>query len=333
MPDASNAKAAAPYVLRAGEGRCLNVAGQLIYMLAGEADTAGGFSATVCEATLDRGPIPKHYHERAHDTWFCTRGKLRIWFNDECRTLTDGDFAYVPAGDVHSYQSVAPRTQFFGIVAPGGWEQFFVAAGEEWSRPCLPALNHPFDFSRMRPAMMAHDVHPVPDPKYPESVDASHADREAPTSAASYVLRSGYGVRRRLNGHLSTSLLSHGVTGGLADMRTIEGGRDAAMPRLRHSQTHVLIYMLEGVLRLELDGKDYLLGRGDTANIPAGVAYTTRIESAQARWVLCSANGDGLAFWEEAGAEAGDFIYDDAVDTTRCASAIRALRERDVAVV
>ncbi len=66
-------KATAPgktvsYVLAAGDGRCFNVAGQLIRILAEGADTAGGFGAVVCEATADRQPIPMHFHEREHDT-------------------------------------------------------------------------------------------------------------------------------------------------------------------------------------------------------------------------------------------------------------------------
>lgn len=326
-------RTATPYVLRTGEGRCFNVAGQLIYVLAGESDTAGGFGAVICDATTDRGPIPKHYHEREHDTWLCTRGRLQVWFNDECRTLTDGDFAYVRPGDVHSYQSVAPRTQFFGIVAPGGWEEFFADAGEDWTRPCLPALSHPFDFSRMRPAMVKHDVHPIPNPTYPEPTNGDATDRILPSGPASYALQAGHGPRRKLNGHLSTLLLSRQITSDTIEMRSIEGGRRAEMPTLRHEKTHVLLYLLEGTVRLALNGEEHLLTRGDTANIPAGVGYATRIESTQARWALSSAHGNGLSFWDAAGTETQEFVYDDDVGTEACANRIRNLSALDVAVV
>ena len=141
---------ATPYVLRAGEGVSHLVAGQVVRTLAGIEQTAGGFGAMVCDAPLDRGPIPMHWHEREHDTWFCVRGKLQVWSGDESRVLTPGDFAYVKPGGTHSYQSVAPRTQFFGVVAPGGWEQFFADAGEVWGMTGLPPADKPFDFSRIQ---------------------------------------------------------------------------------------------------------------------------------------------------------------------------------------
>ena len=289
-----------PYVIKAGQGRSVVVAGQVVRILAGVGETASGYGAVMLESSIDKRPIPMHFHEKEHDTWLCTRGRLKIWANDQCRVLTEGDFAYVQPGDTHSYQCVGPRTQFFGIVAPGGWEGFFDDAGEAWTAAALPEPTHPYDFSRMGPAMGKHGVNRV-EKDYCLPSNGDETDRALPAGPASYVLQSGHGARHRLNGHLATTLLDMTITSGALEMRTIEAGRGAAMPALRHEQTHVTLFALNGSLLLTLGPETHTLHDGDFANIPAGTAYATEVVSGHARWVLSSANGNGLQYWCTAG--------------------------------
>lgn len=291
---------AKPFVRKAGEARKLLVAGQSIHMLACTADTAGAYGAVICESVHDKRPIPLHFHDREHDTWLCVRGRLQVWANDTARVLTEGDFAYVPPGDVHSYQCVSPITKFFGIVAPGGWEGFFDMAGEPWAKDGLPELDHPYDFSKMGPAMGKFDVKPVA-VDYAPVTNGDATDRALPESTASYVLQSGYGDRYRLGGHIATAMLTGKISNGMLDMYMIEAGRGAEMPQLSHAETHVSIYALDGAVELELDGKTYTLEQGDFANIPAGTCYATKVKSSSARWVATGGNGNGMAFWPRNG--------------------------------
>lgn len=285
------------------------VAGQLVRILAGVDETASGYGAVLLESTIDKRPIPLHIQAKEHDTWLCTRGRLQIWANDTCRVLTEGDFAYVQPGDVHSYQCVAPRTEFFGIVAPGGWEGFFDDAGEPWASSALPEPTHPYDFSRMGPAMGKHGVMRVEkDYCAPSSGDAT--DRVLPELSASYVLQSGYGTRYRLNGHLATTMLSMAITKGAVEMRSIEAGRGAVMRFLRHARTHLSLFVLNGTLKLTLNGVTNELHDGDFANIPAGTAYRTEVTSGHARWVYSAANGDGLDYWTTSGEPTESFAFD-----------------------
>ncbi len=300
--------AASPYVLKAGEGRCALVAGQMIHTLAGVKETAGGFGAVVCQAPLDKAPIPLHYHEREHDTWFCTRGRLQVWCENHSRILQPGDFAYVRPGDVHSYRSVAPRTQFFGIVAPGGWEEFFVDAGEVWGMTALPPAGHPYDFSRMGPAMGKFGIMRV-DGDYAEATAMDERDRALPGTHASYFLDAGYGRRSVLAGHLSTAVLTAAESDAMIDMRVIEGGLGATMPTLRHAETHLFAYMLDGAVEWTIGGDTHRLTSGDAVNVPAGTAYSTRVVSGIARWLLCSANGNGASLWDAAGTPTEAFSH------------------------
>lgn len=316
--------ASGAYVLRAGAGLSHLVAGQVIRTLAGTDQTAGGFGAVIAECPLDRGPIPMHWHEREHDTWFVTRGRLQVWAGDQSRVLAPGDFAYVPPRVTHSYRSVAPRTQFFGIVAPGGWEQFFADAGEVWGMTGLPADGRPFDFSRMGPAMGKHRIMRVEDPVYVDATPIGAADQRLPEGQAAYFLEAGFGARHTLLGHLCSTILRRGTTDGLIDMRVIEAGRDAAMPAMHHAETHVFLCVLDGLLALTIDGTEHRLASGDAANIPAGTSYASRVVSGTARWILTSSGGNGAEIWNEAGQESTAFSFppetDHEADGARLAS-------------
>ena len=319
------------YVVRAGRGLRHLVGGEMVYTLAGGTETAGAFGILLADSPQARGPIPMHYHEREYDTWLCTRGKLRVWAGDQSRVLRPGDFGYVKPYDTHSYQGVSPRMGFFGVVAPGGWEEFMADAGEVWGMTALPPADRPFDFSRMGPAMAKHDVHRVPDPHYADATEMSAADQQLPDDGRSYFLEAGHGPRRTLFGHLATALITAAQSDGTMDIRTVEAGRDATMPALRHERTAVFLYVLHGEIALSLGGQEHRLTGGDGANIPSGTSYATRVLSGNARWVLASGNGDGGAFWDRAGTatEAHNFPMEaDAGDAER----LRAATDVDVAL-
>jgi mannose-6-phosphate isomerase-like protein (cupin superfamily) len=201
---------------------------------------------------------------------------------------------------------VAPRTTFFGIVAPGGWEQFFADAGEVWGMTALPPADHPFDFSRMGPAMGKHRIMRVDNPSYAAATPIGANDQALPGGHASYFLEAGFGPRHVLFGHLSTALLTGAESSDFIDMRTIEGGRGATVPTLSHARTHVFLYVLDGLVTITIDGVAHHLTSGDCANIPAGTPYSTRVESGAARWVMTSSGGNGAAIWG-AGADAATF--------------------------
>ena len=333
MPDTATLPGQAiPYVVRAGEGRCNILAGQVIRTLAGTRETNGGFGAVVCEAPLDRFPIPMHWHEREHDTWLCTRGKVQVWCGEHCHVLAPGDFAYAKPGDTHAYQSVAPRSQFFGVVAPGGWEEFFDDAGEPWGMTGLPPAGHPMNFPRMIAAQGKHRVMRVEEQTFAAPTSLGDEDRRLPDGNESYFLEAGFGTRRVLLGHLSTALLTFAQCAGTLDMRAIEGGRGAALPPMRHARTHQFIYVLDGVLAVTADDEEHRLVGGDAINLPAGTTYATRVLSGTARWVATSAGGNAASLWDAAGSETSDFCFPAAGDADVDLAQVPGLSGVDVAL-
>jgi len=291
----------APYVLQAGEGPAYVVAGQAIRVLAGAAETAGGFGVVITAAPRDPGPIPMHWHAREHDTWFCTNGRLQVWCKDQSRILYPGDFAYVKPGDAHSYRCVGQASGFFGVVAPGGWEKFFAEAGTAWDQPTFPPTGSiPVDFARMGPAMGKYGVNRTDNPVY-VAASPGENDTALPGRPQSYFLQAGFGRRFVLHGMLATTLLGHAETGGLFAMQVIEAPLGAGLPADGATVAHETIHVLAGALTVTLDGQTHTVHAGGTANIPAGIAATVSVASRAARWISTTAGDAVLRRYEQNG--------------------------------
>lgn len=288
LPDA-----AVPYILRSGQGPTLLVAGQVIRVLARGAETAGAFGVVICTAPLDPQPIPMHWHDYEHDTWLCTRGRLQVWCKDESRILYPGDFAYVKPGDTHSYRSVAPHTEFFGVVSPGGWESFFYESGEAYDGVIFPDPKRPFDFRRMGAAMAKYDVKMAPDVAFAEAIENS-TDYALPGRSKSYFLQAGYGTRRLLGGHLITALMTGTESDGHIEMHTFAAPDGTVFPLHSMPVSHRFLHVMEGRIEISLQGKSYTLDVGDSVSIPAGVAFMTKVVSRHARWSLVG-SGNGMS--------------------------------------
>ena len=142
---------------------------------------------------------------------------------------------------------------------------------------------------------------------YGDVVNGDATDRALPQAPASYFLQQGYGPRVRVRGHLCTTLLSRALSRDHLEMRVVEGLKDASMPAIVHAQTHVFLYVLEGEVTLKLGAEETVLHAGDSANIPAGTAYATHVRTAHARWVISSANGNGLELWDRLGTETATY--------------------------
>jgi quercetin dioxygenase-like cupin family protein len=60
-----------------------------------------------------------------------------------------------------------------------------------------------------------------------------------------------------------------------------------------HRTEDEIFHVLDGRLRVRLNGADVTVGTGETAFTPAGVPHTYRVESVEgARWLVITAHGD-----------------------------------------
>jgi quercetin dioxygenase-like cupin family protein len=73
-----------------------------------------------------------------------------------------------------------------------------------------------------------------------------------------------------------------------------------------HQREDELFHVLEGELRLRVDGADVRVGAGESILAPKGVAHTYRVESRDgARWLVVTTHGDFERFVRSFSRQAG----------------------------
>ena len=127
-----------PYVIEAGSGRAHVLLGEVGRALVGAEESNGAMSVMALDGPRADRPIPLHYHDREYEFFYCLRGAIQLWADDESRVLAPGDFGYIPPGTLHAYQLRGHHSTFVGPVVPGGWDRFFDLTGEPFGTAAFP---------------------------------------------------------------------------------------------------------------------------------------------------------------------------------------------------
>jgi quercetin 2,3-dioxygenase len=138
-----------------------------------------------------------------------------------------------------------------------------------------------------------------PDLPYPEAGEGS--DDSLPGRPEPYFLRAGEGPRHLLGGQLATTMITSAESGGQLGMATITGAGGTAIPSHVHDRTHEALYVLDGRVRVWLDGDAHLLTAGDCASVPAGCVHAYAFEGVVSRMVTTNAPGGIEALFAVAG--------------------------------
>ncbi|MEW4369939.1 quercetin 2,3-dioxygenase [Paenibacillus kandeliae] len=156
------------YVLESGEGIRLLTGDQLHRLLATQ-QTTGGEYIVVASDGPKGDEIVSHYHEHHTETFFCTRGNMTMWANDQEVQLFPGDFLHVPAGTVHSYRLNDHFTQVVGLLVSGLFEPFFRLLGDEYEYHMFPNEAGPVRMDRVMANMDTLDLKVVAPPNSHQS--------------------------------------------------------------------------------------------------------------------------------------------------------------------
>jgi quercetin dioxygenase-like cupin family protein len=262
-----------PYVIEGGSGRAHVLLGEVARALVGAEESNGAMSVMSLDGPKAERPIPLHYHDHEYEFFYCLRGAIQLWADDTSRVLHPGDFGYIPPGTLHAYQLRGHYSTFVGPVVPGGWDRFFDLCGEPYGPACFPqGPKGPPPFEKFGRAEVEFKMKYRPDAQYAQADDAA-PDDTVPAGQEAYFLRCGEGPRHELGGQLQTLLVGAGQTSGTTTMTVVEMAKGPGLPPHVHERTHEALMVLEGRLRVTLDGEDHLLTRGDTASIPAGAAH------------------------------------------------------------
>jgi quercetin dioxygenase-like cupin family protein len=262
-----------PYVLGAGGGRAHLLIDQVGRCLSGAEETDGALSMMTLDGPAGR-PIPLHFHREEHEFFYCHRGSVQLWLNDESRILHPGDFGYAPPGTVHAYGLLGHHSGFVGPIIPGGWDRFFDLTGIPYSAtaPFPVGFQPEIPFAKFGQAEQQFNMKYLPESEY-AAPRSDAPDNTLPGSTEPYFLRAGEGPRHVVGGVLVTSLITAAETGGQLNIFTLEVPRGAGITAHSHERTTEGLYVLEGALRVWLDGAEHVLGQGDYASIPPGTAH------------------------------------------------------------
>jgi quercetin 2,3-dioxygenase len=262
-----------PYIVPQGGGRAHLLIDQVGRCLAGAEETGGAMAMMTLDGPAGR-PIPLHYHDKEYEFFYCHRGPMQLWLDGESRILQRGDFGYAPPGTVHAYGLNTHHAGFVGPIVPGGWERFFDLTGIPYdgAAPFPVGFRPEVPFAKFGEAEHVFAMKYLPDAEYAQP-RFDVADDTLPGERKPYFLRAGEGPRHLFAGGLATTLISSGETGGQIAMTTLELPRGAGVPAHRHEHATEGIYVLEGALRLWLDGAERVLATGDYASIPAGTEH------------------------------------------------------------
>lgn len=113
-----------PFVSRHSEGNWLNVLGMEVKFLCKDKDSHGRFSAML--NTIPKGlGAPPHSHPW-DEGYYLLNGKIKFVLNGQCHVLHTGDFAYAPAGTVHSFEGLSDQEGTLLIIdSPSHSSRFF----------------------------------------------------------------------------------------------------------------------------------------------------------------------------------------------------------------
>lgn len=298
-----------PYVIEAGSGRAHVLLGEVGRALAGAEETGGAMSVMALDGPRAPRPIPLHYHDHEYDLFFCLRGAIQVWADEESRVLYPGDFASVPPGTVHAYQLRGHYSTFVGPVVPGGWDRFFDMTGEPFATAAFPqGPTGPPPFEKFARAEVGFNMKYRPDLPYAEA-RADARDDTLPGEQVPYFLRAGEGPRHELGGQLQTLVVGFEQTRGALTMTTVEMPKGPGLPAHAHERTHEALMVLEGRLRLSLDGDEHVLTRGDTASIPAGCEHAYGGDGHYTKMLTMSAPGGLERLIAAAGTATDEHIF------------------------
>lgn len=279
-----------PYYVPAWEGEANLLLGQVGRVLAWGRHTGMTYGALHASGPKGRA-IPLHFHEREHELFFCTAGRMQVWADGESRIFGPGGFANVPRGTIHAYQFHDDDTEFMGPISPGGWERFFQFNGTPYKSPGYPPFDNsapPFD--KFKASETEFKMTFRPDLPYAE-VRRDAADDTLPGKSVPYFLKADAGPKHVLYGQICRLLMTGAESNGELGFAVVSGPRGAAMPLHRHDKSAETIYGLAGVLSVNVEGRSYRILPGDSLTIPMGAAHGYVMEGGVTRFVTTNGLG------------------------------------------
>jgi len=113
-----------------GEGESVWLGGDLIEVKLASEATGGAYSMVEVTIPPQGGP-PPHLHPNVDEALYIVEGEVEVLLGDGTTRASAGALAFVPKGTVHAFKNVGTSpSRVVVIISPGGFEKFFLEAGE-----------------------------------------------------------------------------------------------------------------------------------------------------------------------------------------------------------
>jgi mannose-6-phosphate isomerase-like protein (cupin superfamily) len=140
-----------PIVLQPGEGKVLDVLGELLTIKVAGEDTDGTYTIIQNVSPPSGGP-PLHLHHREDEAFYVLEGEYEIQSGDDRINATPGTFVFAPRKMPHTFRNVsAGRSKVLVIVTPAGIEKFFEELNEV-------AKRGPLDLGRVKEIAERYEI-------------------------------------------------------------------------------------------------------------------------------------------------------------------------------
>ena len=113
-----------------GEGESVWLVGDLIEVRLSAEDTGGAYSM-IEETSPPGGGPPPHLHRDEDEALCVLEGEVEFLLGEGTIPAGAGTCVHVPRGTLHTFKNVGTSpSRVLGVFTPGGFERFFLEAGE-----------------------------------------------------------------------------------------------------------------------------------------------------------------------------------------------------------
>ena len=268
---------AVPYALAAGEGRRTILGGMLITEITRPADSGGAFAAAWISGP--RGSSVPATRAEEHLFVHLLDGVVDVALDGARHRLSAGDSLRVRPGSAFGWELLAHTNRFLAYSTRGVRQGLLVAAGTLTSARVhrSEAEAIPAAVWREACAISGADLATVPaGRRAPEVVDVT----DTALNGHRAIVRAADGERWASHAQVNSYLARGRDTDASYFAVHTRGTRSPWIPRHRHHQHTENFLCLDGRVRLEANGTQLLLTRGDFLHAPAGTIHSFRFEGA-----------------------------------------------------
>jgi quercetin dioxygenase-like cupin family protein len=146
-----------------GEGESVWLVGDLIEVKLASEDTGGAYSM-VEETSPPQGGPPPHIHHNVDEALYVLEGEVEFMAGEQTIRASAGAAVYNPRGTLHTFRNVGTSpSRILALLSPGGFEKFFLEAGEPAREGSSPPEGEP-DIGRIVQIGQKHGLEIPPPP-------------------------------------------------------------------------------------------------------------------------------------------------------------------------